>query len=37
MFMRFCYSPFRLMSLIYEEKFEFENPAIMEEKQCKQT
>ena len=30
-------SPFRLMSLIYAEKFEFENPAIMEDKQCKQT
>ena len=28
---------FRLMSLIYKEKFEFENPAIMEDKQCKQT
>ena len=25
------------MSLIYAEKFEFENPAIMEDKQCKQT
>ena len=25
------------MSLIYVEKFEFENPAIMEDKQCKQT
>ena len=24
-------SPFRLTSLIYVEKFEFENPAIMEE------
>ena len=24
------------MSLIYVEKFEFENPAIMEDKQCKQ-
>ena len=24
------------MSLIYAEKFEFENPAIMEDKQCKQ-
>ena len=32
-----CYYPFRLMSLIYAEKFEFENPAIMEDKQCKQT
>ena len=25
------------MSLIYAEKFEFENPAIMEVKQCEQT
>ena len=33
----FFYSPFRLTSLIYAEKFEFENPAIMEDKQCKQT
>ena len=31
------YSPFRLTSLIYAEKFELENPAIMEDKQCKQT
>ena len=31
------YSPFRLMSLIYAAKFEFENPAIMKDKQCKQT
>ena len=31
------YSPFRLTSLIYAEKFEFGNPAIMEDKQCKQT
>ena len=31
------YAPFRLTSLIYAEKFEFENPAIMEDKQCKQT
>ena len=31
------YSPFRLTSLIYAEKFEFENPAIMEDKQHKQT
>ena len=30
-------SPFRLTSLIYAEKFELENPAIMENKQCKQT
>ena len=30
------YSPFRV-TLIYAEKFEFENPAIMEDKQCKQT
>ena len=29
-------SPFRLTSLIYVEKFEFENPTIMEDKQCKQ-
>ena len=32
-----AYSLFRLTSLIYAEKFEFENPAIMEDKQCKQT
>ena len=32
-----CYSPFRLTSLIYAEKFEFENPATMEGKQYKQT
>ena len=31
------YSLFQLTSLIYAEKFEFENPAIMEDKQCKQT
>ena len=31
------YSPFRLTSLIYAEKFEFENPAIMEDMPCKQT
>ena len=31
-----AYCPFRLTSLIYVEKFEFENPAIMEDKQCKQ-
>ena len=30
-------SLFRLTSLIYAEKFEFENPAIMENKQGKQT
>ena len=30
------YSSFQLMSLIYAEKFEFKNPAIMEDKQCKQ-
>ena len=30
-------SPFRLTSLIYAEKFEFKNPAIMEDKQWKQT
>ena len=30
-------SPFRLTSLIYAERFEFENSAIMEDKQCKQT
>ena len=29
-------SPFRLTSLIYAEKLEFENPTIMEDKQCKQ-
>ena len=29
------YSPFQLTSLIYAEKFEFENPAIMEDKQFK--
>ena len=34
--MRCLYSPFQLTSLIYAEKFEFENPAIMEDKQCKQ-
>ena len=32
----FWYSPFWLTSLIYAEKFEFENSAIMEDKQCKQ-
>ena len=31
------YSLFRLTSLIYAEKFEFENPVIIEDKQCKQT
>ena len=31
------YSLFRLTSLIYAKKFEFENLAIMEDKQCKQT
>ena len=30
------HSPFQLTSLIYAKKFEFENPAIMENKQCKQ-
>ena len=30
------WSPFWLTSLIYAEKFEFENTAIMEDKQCKQ-
>ena len=30
-------SPFRLTSLIYAEKFEFEYPKLMEHKQCKQT
>ena len=30
-------SPFRLTSFIYAEKFEFENPGIMDDKQCKQT
>ena len=29
-------SPFQLTSLIYVEKFEFRNPAIMEDKQSKQ-
>ena len=33
----FMNSPFRLASLIYAEKFEFENLVIMEDKQCKQT
>ena len=33
----YIYSPFRLTSLIYAEKFEFENPVIMEDKQFKQT
>ena len=33
----FSYSPFRLTSLIYVEKFEFENLTIVEDKQCKQT
>ena len=33
----FVNSLFRLTSLIYAEKFEFENPAIVEDKQCKQT
>ena len=32
-----AYSLFRLTSLIYAEKLEFEQPAIMEDKQCKQT
>ena len=27
----------RLTTLIYAEKFEFQNPAIMEDKKCKQT
>ena len=31
------YSLFQLTSLFYVRKFEFENPAIMEDKQCKQT
>ena len=31
------YSLFRLTSLMHAKKFEFENPAIMEAKQCKQT
>ena len=35
------YAPFnsllQMTSLIYVEKFEFENPTIMEDKQCKQT
>ena len=32
-----CNSPFQLTLLIYAEKFEFENPVIIEDKQCKQT
>ena len=32
-----CDFSFRLMSLIYAEKIEFEDPAITEDKQCKQT
>ena len=32
-----CYSLFRLTSLIYVEKFDFENLPVMEYKQCKQT
>ena len=32
-----AYSLFRLTSLIYLEKFEFEDPVIVEDKQCKQT
>ena len=32
-----AYSLFRLTSLIYSEKFEFENPVIVEDKHCKQT
>ena len=31
------HSRFRMTSLIYADKFKFENPAIMEDKQCKQT
>ena len=31
------YSSFQLTSLTYAEKFEFENPAIMKDKQSKQT
>ena len=31
------YSLFRLTALIHAEQFEFENPAIMEDKQSKQT
>ena len=34
--LRPCYSPFWPTPLIYAEKFEFKNPAIMEDKQCKQ-
>ena len=30
------YSTFRLMSLIHAEYFNFENSAVMEDKQCKQ-
>ena len=33
----YLYSPSQLTSLIYAGKFEFENPTIMEAKQCKQT
>ena len=32
-----CNSSFRLTSLIYTERFKFENPAVMEDKKCKQT
>ena len=31
------YSPFRLRSLIYAERFELKNPVITQDKQCKQT
>ena len=34
---KYLYSLFWLTSLIYAVKFEFENPAILEDKQCKQT
>ena len=33
----YLYFPSQLTSLIYAGKFEFENPTIMEAKQCKQT
>ena len=36
-YQKFIDSPFRVTSLIYAEKFEFENPAIKEDKPCKQT
>ena len=33
----YSYSPFRLTSIFHSEKFEFESPTIIEDKQCKQT